>query len=258
MIRLKETVLTDIELRARWDGRCGGEYHVAPGTIVTPAARDFLQEREIRLCCDGRPQAREVMTVTPIPVAAGKAQYRNALTGEIMDEKGELMTHLRGNLLVPKTHPRIAFRGCLDTLMGQWLRVQLLANELGNNRLGQELEELLRYLRTMLAAEVQEKPLAELKLLGMSSEEIRRASHCVKESVGIEHPIPSSKMGRLCVELNYLRTQVRQTELMAAVAFTQEGVCQRKDILEGLNRLSSCVYILFCRAVAQRERKGET
>ena len=253
---MKEKVLTDMELRARWSDCPGGEYHVGPDTIVTPAAHDFLRERGIRLCREDRPQGQGSMTVTPIPVAAGKAQYQNALTGEFTDEKGELMTHLRGNLLVPKTHPQIVFRGRLDTLMAQWLRVQLLAEEQGNASLAEELEELLRYLRVMLAAEVQEKPLEELNLLGMSSEEIRRVSHRVKEYFGIDHPIPSSKMGRLCVELNCLRTQVRETELMAAAAFTDEaGQCRRTDILEGLNRLSSCVYILFCRQVAGRDRR---
>lgn len=251
---MKEKVLTDMELRAHWAGCSGGEYPVEPDTIVTPAAHDFLRERGIRLCRKGEPQGQGSMTVTPIPVASGKAQYQNALTGEVMDEKGELMTHLRGNLLVPKTHPRIVFRGRLDSLMAQWLRVQLLAEELGDASLAQELEELLRYLRIMLAAEVQEKPLEELNLLGMSSEEIRRVSHRVKDHFGIDHPIPSSGMGRLCVELNCLRTQVRETELMAAAAFTDEdGRCKRTDILEGLNRLSSCVYILFCRQAAGRD-----
>ena len=57
-------------------------------------------------------------------------------------------------------------------------------------------------------------------------------------------------MGRLCASLNELRTQVRETELCAVNAFAQDGPDGRLDIIEGLNRLSSCVYILFCRTAA--------
>ena len=55
-------------------------------------------------------------------------------------------------------------------------------------------------------------------------------------------------MGETALELNCLRTQVREAELAAAAAFG-EG---REDILRCLNRLSSAVYILFCRLVAAR------
>ena len=44
-----------------------------------------------------------------------------------MEEKPEEMTHLRGNRLVPKTHPRIRFRGQLDSLMAQVLELQCRA-----------------------------------------------------------------------------------------------------------------------------------
>ena len=115
----------------------------------------------------------------------------------------------------------------------------------------EDLEELLDYTRRILAAEVKEEALEELRLLGMDSAGIRYASHRVKESVGIDHPVPDHRMGRTCVLLNLLRTRVRECELSAVRAFQQEdGSCGRKDIVEGLNRLSSCVYILFCRQAA--------
>ena len=160
------------------------------------------------------------------------------------------MTHLRGNLLVSKQHPRIAFRGRLDSLMAKVITAQLTAAEAGKEQLTDDLEELLAYLRSMLAAEVKDEPLKEIKLLGMDSQGIRKCSHNVKESIGILHPIPSWKMGKLCVVLNELRTQVRETELSAVQAFPPDGPEARIDIIEGLNRLSSCVYILFCRVAA--------
>ena len=120
----------------------------------------------------------------------------------------------------------------------------------GKPQLSEELEELLGYLRLILAAEVKDDALQPMNLLGMDSAGIRRASHHVKESIGIDHPIPAWKMGKLCASLNELRTQVRETELYAVNAFEYDTPDARNDIIEGLNRLSSCVYILFCRAAA--------
>jgi len=247
---LKQNILTDTELRARWQSGCS-VWHVEPGTILTPAARDFLREHHIELCYGTPAEPYGKMTVEPLSGAGGKSRYRDALTGAELAEKGEHMTHLRGNLLVPKTHPRIAFRGKLDCLMAQLMGVQLVAEEEGKAALAEDLEELLTHLRHILAAEVKDQPLESVRLLGMDSDEIRRVSHHVKEHIGIDHPIPSYKMGRTCTALNRLRTQVRETELVAASAFAKEdGSCSRVDILQALNRLSSCVYILFCRNLA--------
>ncbi|MBQ8390544.1 MAG: cobalamin adenosyltransferase, partial [Oscillibacter sp.] len=100
-------------------------------------------------------------------------------------------------------------------------------------------------------AEVKEEPLTSLRILGMDSGELRRCSHQVKEVYGIGHPVPSYEMGPICAQLNLLRTQVRETELSAARAFERaDGTFDRADLIEGLNRLSSAVYILFCRKVS--------
>jgi len=246
---LKQRILTDIELRARWQSGGGCEtLTVESGTILTPAARDFLREHGVTLVYGS---SYEPMTVTPLPAEGGKPRYRDAVTGQEMESKGEFMTHLHGNLLVPKTNPRIAFRGKLDCLMAQLIGVQMVAAEEDKEALAEELQQLLLRLHQILAAEVKDEPLAPQKLLGMDSSEIRRVSHRVKEYIGIDHPIPSYKMGRMCCALNRLRTQVREVELAAANAFADgQGGCCRMDILQELNRLSSCVYILFCRNLA--------
>ena len=63
-------------------------------------------------------------------------------------------------------------------------------------------------------------------------------------------------MGKICVALNALRTQVRETELCAVNAFSKNPD-EHLDIVEGLNRLSSCVYILFCRVAAGHYEEGK-
>ena len=249
-------ILTDIELRAHWYRTQNKCYTVAQGTYITPAAQDFIREHQIQLHV-AAPASQKTMSVTPIPVQNGKARFVDYATGAALDFKPEHMTHLRGNLLVSKQHPRIAFRGKLDTLMARIITTQTLAVEEGKEKLAEELEELLGCLRLILAAEVKDESLKPLNLLGMDSAQIRRVSHHVKEHIGIDHPIPTYKMGKLCAYLNELRTQVRETELYAVNAFESDTPDARNDIIEGLNRLSSCVYILFCRLAAGYYEEGK-
>lgn len=242
---MKTKLLTEMELRARWLKSPEPVCYVDEGTILTPAAKDFVLEHGIDLRFG---QNASGMTVKPIPSHGGQAYYTEAGTGLQRQDKPEEMTHLHGNVLVYKNHPRIAFRGKLDSLMAQILSVQVMAAQEGCSRLCDELEELLSYVRNILAAEVKEQPLEIRTLLAMDAAEIRRVSHHVKEAFGIDHPVPNHRMGSLCMALNLLRTQVRETELAAANAFLDaHGACARGDILQALNRLSSCVYILFCR-----------
>ena len=117
-------VLTEADLRTgkiRGDAK---EYHVPEGTFVTPSAREYLRDRAVNLKFDsGEAPVHAVMTRTPIK-KQGSHTYIDAATGEGYGEKPEDMTHLRGNLLVPKTHPRIALRGHLDGLQARVLLMQ--------------------------------------------------------------------------------------------------------------------------------------
>lgn len=247
---MRPNILTDAELRAHWFRTRETTFSAAPGVMLTPAARDFLKEHSITLVYEEA--AGESMSVRPIPFRDGKPVFVDASTGAELPEKPEEMTHLRDNLLVPKTHPRIAFRGQLDALQADIIALQVLA-ENDCPSMGQDLEELLACCRELLKAEVTEQPMPQLRLLGMDSDQLRRCSHRPKEFLGIDHPIPSSRQGMLCAELNRLRTRVREAELSAARAFTKpEGGFARVDIIEGLNRLSSAVYIIFCRKLSGR------
>lgn len=252
---MKQKLLTDVELRARWSQDRADHYEVDADVILTPAAADFIREKGITLLRKEQTNTNS-MTRTQIPMKDGKPVYQDAATGREVLCKGEGMTHLRGNLLVPKTHPQIAFRGQLDSLMAVIMQVQILAQEQGQKQLVLDLQELLEFSHKILAAEVKDEPLAQVKMLGMDSEEIRYNSQQVKKVFGIDHPIPSYKMGKLCVELNRLRTQVREVELAASQAFYCGGNFSRPDIIEALNRMSSCVYILMCRKLSGFYERG--
>ncbi len=162
------------------------------------------------------------------------------------------MTHLRGNLLVKKSSPRIAFRGKLDSLEAAILEAQALAHRQNAPAVRDGLGEVLEQVHLVLGAEVKDQPLEEVPILGMDQARLRQVSHNVKGAFGIDHPIPSWEMGELALRLNTLRTQVRETELAAAVAFEAPGETPRPDIIRALNRLSSAVYILFCKLLAEK------
>ena len=268
-------VLTEADLRAARVSRADGEYRVAKDTFVTPAAREYLRDRGVRLVMEeaGGAEAgisgsvRNGVTQGGV-IQAGAAQddtvqnryaamtrthvrkngertFVHAETGEGYSEKPEEMTHLRGNLLVPKTHPRIALRGELDGIQARVLLLQVRFAE--HRLLCRDLESVLSFLRAILGAEVKEEKLPETLLFGLDHGELRRMSHQVKETFGIDHPIPDHTMGEAALELNLLRTQARLAELTAARAFPDGD---RLGVIEHLNRLSSGIYILFCRKVS--------
>lgn len=248
---MKKNILTDAELRASWHRGRDRQYVVAPDTLLTPAARDFIRENGIELVVSGAS-----MTRVPVPTEGGRPRFVDAETGATLTEKPEEMTHLSGNRLVSKLHPRIAFRGQLDGLMAEILCLQADALAAGQPALSDALSDVLDLARRILSAEVREQPLEERPVLGMTSDELRHASHDVKASCGIDHPIPSAGMGSLALRVNLLRTRVREVELSAMRAFAAEGGgIARPDIIRALNRMSSAVYLIFCRQLSGRLEK---
>lgn len=242
-------VLDERTLRAALLDEHVAEYRVERGTFVTPLAREYLRDRGIELVF-GEPGAKEMPSMPTTPIEdRGEQTFVDAESGRGYAKKPERMTHLSGNCLVPKTHPRIALRGKLDTLQGEIILAQVEATEGGLPELARDLGELLDLAREVLGAEVAERALKPLCLFGCDADEIRRISHRVDEAFGIPHPVPDHRMGRLAARLNLLRAQSREAELAAETAFPDGD---RADILLAMNRMSSAIYILFCKLLAGR------
>ncbi len=245
-------ILTENDLRSHPPAPGARQYQVEEGTFVTESARSWLEKRDIQLVILPKGRMCGGMSRTPLP-DRGSRTYLDAATGlPLGREKPEEMTHLRGNLLVKKSSPRIAFRGKLDSLEAAILEAQALAHRQNAPAVRDGLGEVLEQVRLVLGAEVKDQPLEEVPILGMDQARLRQVSHNVKGAFGIDHPIPSWEMGELALRLNTLRTQVRETELAAAVAFEAPGEMPRPDIIRALNRLSSAVYILFCKLLAEK------
>lgn len=199
---------------------------------LTPGARDFLTREHIEI----RSAADAAIT-----------QYR-LLSGAILSQKPEQMTHLHGDVLVLKTHPRIAFRGAMDTLEAELLWCQYSAEKPLSDRIG----EILALARTLIRCEVLDQPVRPDKLCGLTETELRSRSHRPQDYYGQPHFMPSASDGQTVLLLNRCRCAVRAAELAAAHAFTDsDGNCTRMDLLQALNRMSSMVYILMIQEKAK-------
>lgn len=246
--------LTELELRQMIRER--GPFDsvtVAPGTLITPAARQFLQERRIKLLF-GEEARTGPSKAAPVPEAP-PAAVEPAPTPT---PKPEQMTHLHGKTLVAKTHPRIRFRGKLDSLEAHILLAQMSARRAGLAELDGSLGEVLNLVRRIVRAEVLNEPLPPISLFGLDDAQLREHSHNPLRYYGVSHTMPSADHGEVMLWLNLVRTQVREAEVLGARAFWREGEQpERLDIIQALNRLSSAIWILMMRHLADKGGTGD-
>lgn len=203
-------------------------FYLAKGDQLTSQAKEFLQRERIEI----------------LPADQARPERYRLLSGGFVEEKPEHMTHLHGDVLVLKTHPRIAFRGAVDTLEGE-----LLLCALQLPQLREQLEEILENARNLIRCDVLGEELPEGKLCGLTPEQLRKHSHFPQQYYGKPHFMPRVSDGETVLRLNRVRTLARAAELAAARAFTDEnGKILRQDIVKALNRMSSMLYILMIQA----------
>ena len=200
-------------------------FYLGKGDQLTSDARDFLCRERIDI----------------LPAEQARPQRYRLLDGGYMEEKPEHMTHLNGDVLVPKTHPRIEFRGAMDTL-----EAELLLCQLDVPQWQQELGEILALARKVIRWEVLEEPVREEKLCGLTQEELRSHSHRPQDFYGIPHFMPRISDGVGVLRLNRARCAAREAERRAVAA-----IPEREDILRVMNRMSSMLYILMLREKAK-------
>lgn len=213
-------------------------FYLGKGDQLTAAARDYLRGQHIEI----------------LPAEQAKPEHYVTENGAIFQEKPEFMTHLHSNVLVPKTHPRIAFRGAMDTLEAELLLCRMAVP----SPIREQVDEVLGYARELLRCEVLGEPVRERTVCGLSADEIRKRSHLPQEYYGQPHFMPSAADGEAILRLNRARTAARAVELAAVQAFLDaDGVPRRTDLLTALNRLSSILYLFMIRLKAG-EKHGKT
>ncbi len=220
MLYSRQAVRDNIRNR---DGR--RVFYLGKGDQLTSDARDYLTRERIDI----------------LPAEEARPQRYALLGGGYMEDKPEHMTHLDAQLLVPKTHPRIRFRGAVDMLEAELL---LCAAEVEACR--KELSQVLALARRLIACDVLGEPVGEEPLCGLTQQELRERSHRPQDFYGKPHFMPEVTDGRQVLLLNRARCAARQAELAAVAAFSdRDGVPTRPDILLALNRMSSMLYILM-------------
>ena len=195
-------------------------FYLGKNDHLTSEAKDHLNRERIEI----------------LPADLAKPQRYRLLSGGYTEEKPEHMTHLHGDVLVAKTHPRIRFRGAMDTLEAELLLC------------GSGVEEILELARRLIRCEVMDEPVGEFMLYGLTAAQQRSHSHFPQEYYGQPHFMPAFGDSPRLLQLNRARCAARNAELAATAAFTdEEGKVRREDILTALNRMSSMLYILMIR-----------
>lgn len=206
-------------------------YYLGKGDQLTSTARDFLRRERIEI----------------LPGSQARPERYRLLSGGYAEEKPEHMTHLNGEVLVLKTHPRIRFRGKMDTLEAELILCQLVPGA-PEGALG----EILDLSRKILRCDVLEEPLRQDTLCGLTQDEQRERSHMPQDYYGQPHFMPQASDGSVIAGLNRARCFAREAELAAVEAFSnREGNLIREDIPKALNRMSSMLYLLMIQEKAK-------
>jgi ethanolamine utilization cobalamin adenosyltransferase len=201
-------------------------FYLGKGDTLTAGARDWLLKERIEI----------------LPAQKARPDRFYLMGGGFLEEKPEHMTHLNAQILVPKTHPRIAFRGSMDTLESVLILAQLAVSP----EIREKLQQVLELARKILRWDVLEEPAEEGKLCGLTQDELRAMSHRPQEYFGTAHFMPDASQGAAMAWLNRARCAAREAELRAVAAFSdREGNPTRPDLLQALNRMSSMLYILM-------------
>jgi len=233
-------LLTEEDVRRMSNQGTRGPVVVNRDQMLTPGARDYLREHRVEVVYPQGEAAGEGAPSAP-------AKYRT-LFGAALNEKPEHMTHLKGNVLVFKDHPRIAFRGWIDALEAEILLTQQAAAGEGYGALAGELEEVLGFVRRYIRFDVLDEPVQAVRFLGLDGDGLREHSHHPEREEGQPHFLPAPEDPPILLRLNRLRTAVRQTELLACHAFSRpDGTLARPDLVKAINRLSSLCWILMIR-----------
>ena len=211
-------------------------FYLGRGDQLTSGARDYLTRERIEI----------------LPAEQAKTARYRLPGGGYLEEKPEHMTHLNAEVLVPKTHPRIAFRGKMDTLEAELILCQLAAEQLR-----EPVGEILALARQIIRCDVLEEQLKWEKLCGLTEDQQRQRSHFPQEYYGQAHFMPTAEDGAVIARLNRARCAAREAELAAVRAFSdREGDPTRVDLLRALNRMSSMLYILMIRQKAETGKKS--
>lgn len=249
-------VITEMVLRGELKGECPPVYYVPKDKLLSPAAKEYLNQLKIKVEFGDPPAApAPVASNTKAPAISDTpvgAKYVDELSGAFYVKKPEYMCQLFGNRLVCKNHPRIVFRGLLDSMSSTVVMTQAeIAASGGPQKLVDDLGDVNKVLNQIMYCEVMGEEMGEATILGLTPEEIRNRSHNPQKYFNIKQMLlPNYTMGVDYTRLNMLRAKVRELEIAALDAFVDGKNVQQPEIIRTLNRLSSIFHIMMCMYLA--------
>ncbi|MCG8483166.1 MAG: cobalamin adenosyltransferase [Clostridia bacterium] len=239
------------------------ELRLPSNCMLTPSAKSLLADNKLKLILidenhsDSTKEGHTSVMNTATKMAAKSLGKFELESGGYLDEKPEHMTQIYGSMLVPKDNNRIKFRGEIDILMSEIMKVQIRAKELKVNGLISDLQEVCNHIGEMSRSEVLDEPLKSNLILGLNQKEIRAMSHNPKKYFGREHLFNITyDIGEIPILLNDLRAKIRKVEIACYEAFKLPGgKVARGDLMEGYNRLSSVMYIITLKYLSNQYGK---
>ncbi len=237
--------------------RGSNKIEIEKDTIITPSAQERLHQKGVEVIYLGENRTvKEVEkekeeTITSIPQLPLEYPYVCHMTEALFKEKPEYMTTIMKNRLVYKNHPRIIFRGQIDLFLAEMFKIMAKPNVINNSLVLNDLISIKDFLKKLQLSEVTEIYLEEDSLIGLTLKELREHSHNPKQYYKTEHLFNLDHTApELVLDLNYLRAKARELEIKGFEAYFECGKVKREDILKGLNRLSSALYVMELKAVS--------
>ena len=239
----------------------GGEVRLPADCRLTPAARDLLKQRQIRIRyadeqgrvfieAPGKAAADADVPrqqVHPLTSSAAHEAAHCVLCQQAVSKKPDALTHLNATTFVAKNDPRLAFRGRVDSAIAQAVLVQAQWRaEAIEPALQTMLADIRSALGNVLRCEALDETMLPIAMGNFDEAQIHAISHNPLKHLGHDHIVPALEHGLSVARLNVLRAVIREAEVAGAQAFIgKDFSISRGDLLQALNRLSSAVYVLM-------------
>ncbi len=263
--------ITESWLRERFGLAQQTEVQVPANAVFTPSARELLESRKVTVKYvdeqgqtfreQGVHQQAEAVAPDLVKVHAltSESHHQSAnclLCQQIVQKKPDTLTHLNAHELVSKSDGRIQLRSLVDGAIAFAVWIQAEQYGQWSAVFDLWLADIRSALGNLMRADATGTPMPPVSMGEFDSEALHQLSHHPLRFIGYDHIVPDVQYGLTVARLNMLRAKIREAETIAAqVLITHDFKVLRPDMMQGLNRLSSAVYVLmiFCIVIEKQK-----
>lgn len=250
-------VLSEEILKIKYRKEPFSVFEVEKGTVLTPSARQFLNDKGIELITNDekkilKEEQAEINKPQEEIFETPKYRGRN---GEYYFEKPDYMTQVEGNILVLKSSQEIVFSSKIEVFLSELLLLEKeMEIQASNEKLQKDMSTIVKFVNNILSAFNFDKILENQFLFeGKSLKEIIEISREPKKMFKKGHIIELTVKNDILVhKLNRLKALARELETYAVSFFVSPIEIKRKDLLEAFNVLSSALYIMMLKLENQQ------